>query len=66
MYSENSLEVLILCVVFIEKKLSGNSLSNVLESIGLCSKTVRLPLIKASTSLHDRLQRVIEAFIASH
>ena len=37
-----------------------------LESIGLCSKTVRLPLIKASTSLHDRLQRVMEAFIASH
>ncbi len=37
-----------------------------MESMGFCSKTVRLPLIKASGSLHERLQKVLEASIASH
>lgn len=37
-----------------------------MQSMGFCSKTVRLPLIKASSSLHGRLQKVLEATITTH
>ena len=36
-----------------------------LQSMGLCSKVVRLPLIEATSELHERLQKFLEASLHS-